>query len=156
MDFRFADESDLPALLALINDAFRVEAYFIRGDRVTPERLREHFDAGRFLVGEEDQRIGGCVYVELHGKRAYLGLLSVDPGRQKNGLGRGLVGAAEEFAREMGARVIDLTVVNLREALPPWYARLGYSVIGEEPIYEHMVPRILQHCHFIRMSKPLG
>lgn len=156
MDIRFADESDLPPLMTLINDAFRVETYFIRGDRLTPERIRDHFAAGRFLVAEEDQAIAGCVYVELHGSRAYLGLLSVNPFRQKAGLGRRLVAAAEEFARELGARAMDLTVVNLRKELPPWYAKLGYSVIGEEPIREEMVPRILEHCHFIRMSKPLG
>jgi N-acetylglutamate synthase-like GNAT family acetyltransferase len=156
MEFRFAEESDLPALLPLINDAFRVETWFIRGDRLTPERLREHFRAGRFLIAEEDHAVAGCVYVELHGKRAYLGLLSVDRGRQKNGLGRRLVAAAEEFGREMGARVIELTVVNLRKELPGWYAKLGYAVVGEEPIREEMVSRIVQHCHFIRMSKPLG
>lgn len=156
MPFRFAEESDLPALLPLINDAFRVETYFIRGDRLTPERLREHLAAGRFLVAEDDDALSGCVYVELHGPRAYLGLLSVHRDRQKTGLGRRLVAAAEEFAREMGARTIDLTVVNLRKELPPYYAKLGYSVIGEEPIREEMVPRILRHCHFIRMSKRLG
>ena len=156
MDIRFADESDLPALLTLINDAFRVETYFIRGDRLAPQRIRDHFASGRFLVAEEDQAIAGCVYVEFHGSRAYLGLLSVNPFRQKAGLGRRLVAAAEEFARELGARAMDLTVVNLRAELPPYYAKLGYTIIGEEPIREEMVPRILQHCHFIRMSKPLG
>lgn len=156
MDFRFAEESDAPALLALINGAFRVETYFIRGDRLTPERIRDHFAAGRFLVAEEDHTITGCVYVEIHGRRAYLGLLSVDPARQKAGLGRRLVAAAEEFGREMGARHMDLTVVNLRTELPPIYEKLGYTIIGEEPIREEMVPRVLQDCHFVRMSKPLG
>lgn len=156
MDIRFADESDLPALMTLINDAFRVETYFIRGDRLTPERIRDHFDAGRFLLAQQGPGLAGCVYVEIIGNRAYLGLLSVDPARQKTGLGRRLVAAAEEFAREMSAHRIDLTVVNLRKELPPWYAKLGYSIIGEEPIREEMVPRILEHCHFIRMSKPLG
>ncbi|HEX4038666.1 MAG TPA: GNAT family N-acetyltransferase [Acidobacteriaceae bacterium] len=156
MDLRFAEESDSPALLALVNEAFRVETHFIRGDRLTPERLRDHFAAGRFLVAQEDTAIAGCVYVEIRGNRAYLGLLAVDRARQKTGLGRRLAAAAEEFAREMGARYIDLTVVNLRRELPPYYAKLGYTVIGEEPIREEMVPRILEHCHFIRMSKPLG
>ena len=156
MDLRFAEESDLPTLLSLINDAFRVETYFIRGDRLTPERLRDHFAAGRFLVAEEDGTLAGCVYVEMLGSHGYLGLLSVDRARQKTGLGRRLVAAAEEFAREMGAHRMDLTVVNLRRELPPYYAKLGYAVIGEEPIREEMVPRILEHCHFIRMSKPLG
>jgi N-acetylglutamate synthase-like GNAT family acetyltransferase len=156
MVFRFAEESDEVALGALINRAFAVESFFIRGDRVTPERLREYMQAGRFLLAEENGEILGCVYVEMHGDHGYLGLLSVDPARQKGGLGRRMVAAAEEFAREMGSRRMDLTVVNLRVELPPYYRKLGYELVGTEPIREEMEPRVKQPCHFIRMSKPLG
>lgn len=156
MDLRFATESDHESLMSLINRAFAVESFFIRGDRVSPDRLREYMHAGRFLLAEENGRVAGCVYVELHGEAAYLGLLSVDPARQKSGLGRRLTAAAEEFAREMGARRMDLTVVNLRTELPPYYEKLGYTLAGTEPIREEMVPRVTQPCHFIRMTKPLG
>jgi N-acetylglutamate synthase-like GNAT family acetyltransferase len=156
MTFRFADESDRESLMALINRAFAVEAFFIRGDRLSPQRLADHMQTGRFLLAEDDTRLLGCVYVELHGEAAYLGLLSVDPACQKTGLGRRMVAAAEEFAREMGARRMNLTVVNLRTELPPWYQKLGYEVTGTEPIRDEMVPRVTESCHFIRMSKPLG
>ena len=156
MTFRFAEESDLDALMALVNRAFAIESYFIRGDRVSPQRIREYLRSGRFLVAEEDSALLGCIYTELHGEAAYLGVLSVDPARQRGGLGRRLVAAAEEFAREMGARRMDLTVVNLRTELPPFYQKLGYRVVGTEPIREEMAPRVTQPCHFIRMSKPLG
>ena len=156
MDFRFANESDQTALQSLINRAFAVESFFIRGDRVTPERLRESMQTGRFLLAEDEGQLVGCVYVELQGDSAYLGMLSIEPGRQKSGLGRRLVAAAEEFAREMGARRMDLTVVNVRTELPPYYRKLGYEVVGTEPIREEMVARVKQPCHFVRMSKPLG
>jgi len=65
----------------------------------------------------------GVVYVELRGERSYLGLLSVNPELQKTGLGRRLMAAAEEFAREMGSHHMDLTVVNLRTELPPFYRK---------------------------------
>lgn len=156
MNLRFADESDLDALISVVNRAFAVESFFITGERLTPQRTREYFQTGRFLIAEEAGALIGCVYVELHGERAYLGLLSVDTARQKNGLGRRLVAAAEEFAREMGARHMDLTVVNLRTELPPFYQKLGYRIVGIEPIRAEMVPRVTQPCHFIRMSKPLG
>lgn len=156
MEFRFADQSDENALLGLINRAFRVESFFIRGDRLTAQRLREHMQTGRFLVAEENGAILACVYVELHGEAAYFGLLSIDPARQKTGLGRRMVAAAEEFAREMGARRMDITVVNLRTELPPYYRKLGYELSGIEPIRDEMIPRVTQPCHFIRMSKPLG
>jgi GNAT superfamily N-acetyltransferase len=156
MIFRFADETDCEPLMALINRAFAVEAFFIRGERVSPPRLRDYMQTGRFLLAEDEGLLLGCVFVELHGEHAYLGLLSVDPARQKTGLGRRMVAAAEEFAREMGARRMDLTIVNLRIELPLFYQKLGYTLTGTEPIREEMVPRVTQPCHFIRMSKPVG
>jgi N-acetylglutamate synthase-like GNAT family acetyltransferase len=156
MEFRFADESDTGRLLTLINQAFAVEAFFHIGTRLDTARIKPYFQKGRFLVAEFDGALVGCVYVELHAEESYLGLLSVDPKVQKTGLGQRLVAAAEEFAREMGARRMDLTVVNLRTELPPYYAKLGYTTVGEEPIPEQMQARVNQPCHFIRMSKPLG
>jgi GNAT superfamily N-acetyltransferase len=156
MEFRFALESDLPAITALVNHAFQVERFFKTDDRLNPERTVEYFRKGRFLLAENHDALLGCVYVELRGDRAYLGLLSVAPSAQKTGLGRRLTAAAEEFAREMGAHAMDLAVVNLRTELPPIYEKLGYAVSGEDPIPEEMARRVSQPCHFVRMSKPLG
>lgn len=153
---RFAEESDLPPVMALINEAFKVEAFFIVRDRLTPEETLAYFRKGRFLLSEEDGALRGVVYVEMRGDRSYLGLLSVDPSLQKSGLGRRLMAAAEEFAREMGSHHMDLTVVNLRTELPPFYRKLGYTEDGTEPIRPDMVPRVTQPCHFVRMTKPLG
>jgi len=156
MDIRFAEESDLPALMALINQAFKVEAFFIVRDRLTPEETHQYFQKGRFLLAEENGALAGVVYVELRGDRSYLGLLSVDPAQQKSGLGRRLMAAAEEFAREMGSHHMDLTVVNLRTELPPFYRKLGYTEDGTAPVRPEMLPRMLQPAHFIKMTKPLG
>lgn len=156
MDLRFATESDLPAITALINTAFKVEAFFIAGDRLSFEDTEAHFAKGRFLLAEENGALAGVVYVELRGDRCYLGLLSVDPAHRKSGLGRRLTLAAEEFAREMGSHHMDLSVINLRTELPPLYRKLGYTEIGTAPIHDHMRDRVTQPCHFIRMSKPLG
>jgi ribosomal protein S18 acetylase RimI-like enzyme len=151
---RFAIESDLPSLMALVNMAFQVEQFFLIGDRLDHERTRQHFEKGRFLLVEEEG-IAGCVYVEMRGDRAYLGLLSVDPARQNRGFGRQLVSAAEKFARENGARFMDLTVVNLRTELPLFYEKLGYRSVGTQPIHEDLASRVSQACHLIRMSKAL-
>jgi GNAT superfamily N-acetyltransferase len=156
MEMRFADESDLPALTDLINNAFKVEAFFIARDRLTLEEARVYFERGRFLLAEDGGALAGAVYVELRGDRSYFGLLSVDPDRQKSGLGRRLIAAAEEFAREMGSHHMDITVVNLRTELPPIYRRLGYVEDGTAPIRPEMVERVTQPCHFIKMTKPLG
>src|SRR5579872_7029611 len=73
MDIRFADASDLPALTALINKAFKVEAFFIVRDRLTLEEAQALFEKGRFLLADEGGAVAGVVYVELRGDRSYLG-----------------------------------------------------------------------------------
>jgi hypothetical protein len=61
--------------------------------------------------------------------------------------------AAEETARSLGARYLDIRVVNLRTELPPIYRRLGFAESGTEPWPEGKPTS--QPCHFIRMSKSL-
>jgi GNAT superfamily N-acetyltransferase len=156
MNIRFAEESDLAAIMRLVNQAFRVESFFIRGERLDDARMQEAFTNGRFLLAEDEAGLAGVVYVELRGDRSYLGLLSVDPARQKTGMGRRLTAAAEEFAREMGSHHMDITVVNLRTELPPLYEKLGYKETGTSPIRKEMEARVTQPCHFICMTKPLG
>jgi N-acetylglutamate synthase-like GNAT family acetyltransferase len=156
MEIRVAEEKDLDGLMRLINQAFAVERFFITGDRLDAMSIREYFNKGQFLLAEEDGALAAGVYVEMRGDRSYLGLLAVDPSRQKAGLGRRMVAAAEEFAREMGSHAMDMTVVNLRTELPPFYEKLGYAVAGTAPVHDHMLPRLTQVCHFIRMSKALS
>jgi len=156
MNIRMATEADLDALLMLINAAFDVERFFKAEDRLNPSSLRSYFEKGNFLILEEEEgSLRGAVYVERKADRAYLGLLSVDPSQQRRGLGRRLTSAAEEFARETGARFMDITVVNLRAELPPIYEKLGYRITGTAPFPADQMP-VSQTCHFICMSKELG
>lgn len=155
MNIRFAEEQDLDAITSLINTAFSVERFFKKGDRLDLDITRGFFHTGRFLVADDNESLAACVYVELRGDRAYLGLLSVDPAKQKSGLGRRLTAAAEEFAREMGAHFMDLTVVNLRAELPGIYEKLGYRVTGTAPFPVDQMP-VTQPCHFVCMTKELG
>lgn len=156
MQIRTATEIDLPSILNLINTAFRVERFFKNQDRLTLADLETHFRSGTFLVSKENGTITGCIYVKRNGDRGYFGLLSVDPSRQKMGLGRRLVAAAEEFARETGARFMDIRIINLRMELPPLYAKLGYQVSGTEPYPAEPDHVLSQPVHFICMSKELG
>jgi predicted N-acetyltransferase YhbS len=161
MIIRLATEADFDAVMRLINTAFEVERFFKAEDRVNIAMLQEYFRKGAFLVSEEGGQLTGCVFVEMKpanvstAARAYLGLLSVDPSRQKSGIGRRLTAGAEEFARESGAHFMDITVVNLRTELPPIYEKLGYKITGTAPFPANQMP-ITQPCHFICMSKELG
>src|ERR1700747_602200 len=111
---RPASDADVPALVRLINAAFVVEQVVFDGNRVDDLGVRAYMSGGTFLVAEDSQGLVGCVYIEARGDRSYLGLLSVQPGRQGNGYGRKLVEAAESFARQSGSRTMDLRVISAR------------------------------------------
>src|SRR5438067_13245364 len=100
MTVRRAEPTEALDVMRVINAAFKpAESFFVEGDRIDLKQVREHFGRGVFLVTHD---ISGCVYVELRGPRAYLGLLSVDPARQGGGVGKKLIAAAEKYARERG------------------------------------------------------
>jgi GNAT superfamily N-acetyltransferase len=154
ISFRHARASDVEAIVRLINAAFQVERFFKEHDRTNPEMIRSLMEKGKFLLAEDGSSLAGCVYVELRGERGYFGLLSVDPARQRLGLGRQLVATTEDFFRGAGCRFSDLLIVNLRKDLPAFYRNLGYVETGTTP-FTGDVPLKLP-AHFIMMSKPLG
>jgi GNAT superfamily N-acetyltransferase len=152
MSIRRAEADEADSLTRLINSAFvPAEEFFVHGDRISVDRVREYFSSGIFLVTDD---YGGCVYVELRGGRGYFGLLSVDPSRQGEGLAKQLIAAAEEYTLTHGCRFMDIRVVNLRTELPPVYRKLGYSETRTEPWPEDVPTKL--PCHFICMTKDLG
>lgn len=145
------DEAD--AVAALVNRAFDVERYFKRGDRTTPDGVAAMMREGLFLAIEDGGRVVGSIFVRPMRPQGYFGMLAIDPDRQGKGLGRALIDAAERHLTRAGCTHAEIHVVNLREELPPYYARLGYAAVGELPF-----PRpeeLSQPCHLIVMRKPL-
>ena len=151
---RMADADDTEALVRLINAAFAVEQPIIAGDRIDLERLSALYHTGKFLLLEENGRLVGCVYVEIkESGRGYIGLLGVEPDRQRSGLGRRMIEAAEEYLKAAGCQFADLRVVNIRAELQPIYEKLGYSFIGIAPIPDSIPLKI--PSYFTVMSKDL-
>jgi GNAT superfamily N-acetyltransferase len=150
---RSAREADAKTLVDLINRAFMVERFFLDHDRIDLAGVEQFLKQGLFLIAEEEGLVAACVYVEVKGERGYFGLLSVDPARQRLGLGKLLIAAAEDYCRETGCTVMDLQIVNLREELPSFYRKLGYVENGTAP-FPPEVPTKLR-CHFLKMSKTL-
>ena len=150
---RFAEPPDAPAIAALVNDAFRPERFFIDADRTNPEKVGALLEKGKFLLLFENEKLAGCVYAELRGERGYFGLLAVDPKLQRTGLGSRLIAAAEDYCRAAGCRLMDLTFVNVRQELPGYYQRFGYTENGTLPFPPDQIPN--QPVHLVRMSKAL-
>jgi len=150
-----ADLSHSAILELLINEAYRVEEFFVSGNRIQKAEIANLLQKGNFLLAGNDSSYVGCVYFEIKKDHGYLGLLSVSPKVQGKGVGKQLVIAAENLAREAGCLYMDLNVVNLREELPPFYHKLGYQETGETAPFP---PRQLvthKPCYFVMMRKAL-
>jgi ribosomal protein S18 acetylase RimI-like enzyme len=146
MRLEHAKEADFPAIIELINVAFRatgpiaswnIEAGIIEGQRINDSLLREDLARNpnvHLLVHRDpmDGSILGTVWLDPNPDGAwYLGLLTIRPPLQKQRLGSTLLAAAEDFAKQRGAHTMRMTVVNVRDALIAWYERRGYSLTGE-------------------------
>lgn len=141
--------------MTLINAAFReAESYIIDRDRVDLELVRSLLAKGEFLVAGDERVLTGCVYLERRGERAYLGLLSVSPERQKAGIGSILMREAEQHCARAGCRFMDLKIIDLRKDNDAFYKRRGYMETGTEPFRPDLETKL--PCHFVNMSKPLA
>jgi GNAT superfamily N-acetyltransferase len=152
--FQEASESDLPALTALINEAYApAEGFLYEGPRITAEAVALKLAHGRFLLAHDEAgAICACVHVTITGDSGYFGLLSVSPAHQGRGLGRALAGAAEALCRAQGCPAVTIDVVNHRRELLPFYASLGYEVVGQRPFDDE---RLNRPAHFVLMRKAL-
>ena len=154
LPIRAATSADAVRITAVINAAFRIaEGFFIDSNRITEAEVEESLSKGDFLLAENGEKLLGCVYVEMRGTRSYLGLLSVDPECQQGGVGSLLMNEAERYCRERGSQFMDILIVHLREDLPSYYKKRGYTENGTSPFPADVETRL--PVHFINMSKPL-
>ena len=139
-----ASAADVAGLVELVNAAYRgaasrrgwtSEADLLTGARIDAAALAEIIGASDAAVLVMRGRPGlfACVHVRrVSAERAAVGLLTVRPALQGNGIGRRLLAAAEAYARaSLGARVVELTVLTAREELLAWCERRGYHLTGE-------------------------
>ncbi len=163
-----ATEADIPALNELVNSAYRgdtsrrgwtTEADLLDGIRTDEAGIRAMLDNPRatILTYKENEVLVGCVYLDKQGDELYLGMLTVSPDAQANGIGKQLLAAAETIARDRQCHVITMTVIPQRHELVAFYERRGYRATGEtEPFPDD--PRFgiqKQPLSFIVMEKVL-
>ncbi|MEU1088671.1 GNAT family N-acetyltransferase [Streptomyces sp. NPDC005576] len=142
LTFRDASETDAPALVELVESAYRgessrngwtTEAHILEGRRTDEAEVREIIatPGGRLLVAERDGVIVACCQLEHRGDAAYFGMFSVRPGQQGLGLGKTVIAEAERMAREeWGVTEMQMTVITLRAELIAFYERRGYVRTG--------------------------
>jgi len=177
-------EADYAAVVELANLAYRgtgkqdgqadaswnVETGLIEGPRLTEASLREDLaEKPELLVWREEPDVPGgpsgplmgTVWMQPKGEGVwYLGLLTVRPDVQDRKLGRALLAAAEEYARERGGKRITMTVLSGRDVLMGWYERRGYRKTGETQPYPYGDGRIGRplraDLHFVVMEREIA
>lgn len=144
MNILAAQLSDIPQLLHIINAAFRGdsarkgwthESDLIHGElRTDAETLQDiiaNTDASLLKYVDAAGQIQGCVNLQRKTRGLYLGMLTVNPELQGAGIGKQLLAAADQKARELGCPCIYMTVISVRRELIAWYERHGYALTGE-------------------------
>jgi GNAT superfamily N-acetyltransferase len=177
---RPADVTEVPALVELVNSAYRgdssrrgwtTEADLLGGQRTDSESLGTQLKAAGniVLVAELDARLVGCVFLERISAEAvaaatveaYLGMLTVDPRIQAAGIGSAVLAAAERYARDaFGAVAVRMTVIAQRAELIAWYERRGYARTGEVQAFPYGDARFgvpkRDDLYFVVLRKPLA
>lgn len=164
-----ATKEDVPQLVVLVNSAYRgdsskkgwtTEADLLGGIRTDEAAMMEmvtHTDAVilKYVIENE---IAGCVYLKNQQPKLYLGMLTVKPDIQTQGIGKKLLAAAEDYAREKGFGCIVMTVISKRHELIAWYRKRGYLLTGEKKPFPANDPRFgipKQELEFVVLEKPL-
>jgi ribosomal protein S18 acetylase RimI-like enzyme len=171
LTFRLARLVDAPAVVSLIESAYRgeeskrgwtTEADLLDGQRTSPEAITEIITApaSHMLLAEADGELVGCCHVESRADRhAYVGMVTVRPGLQGQGVGRALVAKAEHEARSRwGAAVMQMQVVRQRPELIAWYERLGYRDTGDTLPFPYDHPGLIARrtdLEFLILAKPI-
>lgn len=158
---------DIPALEILVNSAYRgdsskkgwtTEADLLDGIRTNQTSLTKMIEnPGAVILKciDQESQLIGCVFLQKKGTKLYLGMLTVSPELQAKGIGKKLLAAAENQAKQTACTVITMTVISVRHELIAWYERHGYRPTGEtEPFPaspDFGLPK--QLLHFIVMEK---
>lgn len=135
------EENDIPAIVSLVNSAYRGEvarkgwtheADLLTGGRIDEAAVKDLMKnaAVTILKYTADNKITGCVCLEKDGDLLHLGMLTVFPGTQNQGIGKQLLAAAEKLALQFGCKIIEMQVITTRLELIQWYERRGYVRTG--------------------------
>jgi ribosomal protein S18 acetylase RimI-like enzyme len=160
--------ADITDINNLLNNAYRgetskqgwtTEAFLIEGDARTDENnLKQimQLPGSVFLkYTNEMQEIIGCVNLQQHEYKLYLGMFAVAPFLQGGGIGKQLLLASEEYAKQLQCKSIYMSVISLRKELINWYQRHGYSDTGERNFFEEdgLTGKHVQPLEFMILEK---
>ncbi len=166
----FASVSDIISIKDLLNTAYRGEeskqgwtteadliAGDIRADEAMLQQVLQQSGSVFLIYKDEQQKLIGCVNLQQHADKLYLGMFSVSPQLQGGGIGKKLLQAAEDYGRHLQMKAIYMSVISRRTELINWYMRQGYADTGERKpfIEDGITGKHLKPLEFMILEKPL-
>ena len=121
---RSAGEADEPTIIALWQSC---DLIVDDNDPVRDFRFVRSKPTSDILAAfDETERLIGSVAVGYDSSRGWASYVSVAPDLRRNGVGRALVRAAEQWLAERGVLKVHLTVRQTNVAVVKFYKRIGY------------------------------
>ena len=167
-------DHELADIAELVNSAYRgelatkgwtSESYLLGGQRTDETTLRADLEVrpGSTILTFRDEnweKPYACAWVEPQGDDVwYAGMITVSPLRQAGGIGRTMLEAAEAYARDRGAKRMEMTVISVRDTLIAWYQRRGYHLTGATEPFPYGDERFgvpqRDDLHFVILEKAL-
>ena len=171
LSFRTAESSDIPTIVQLVNSAYRgesgkagwtTEADLLDGQRTDATEITRllNADDSMILLCQKNGDIIASVHLEKHEEGAYLGMLSVNPAVQNQGIGKRLMAEAERIAKaQWAAEKMVMMVITLRHDIIAFYQRYGYVRTGRTepfPTSENYGIQKVPGLVLEYLEKPLG
>lgn len=147
LTFRAAVHADTPALVSLVESAYRgdaskqgwtTEADMLDGRRTGADDIESCIarPQSRIVIAERAVADGtpellACAHVAVVDGAGYFGMFSVRPTLQGGGIGKAVLNEAERIVRdEWKVPAMRMTVIDIRDELIAFYERRGYRRTG--------------------------
>lgn len=169
--FRRATREDVPAVVALVESAYRgdasrvgwtTEADLLDGRRTDADDVRSCIEkpASVVLLAERDGSVVACAHVAAQDGAGYFGMFSVVPALQGSGVGSRVLTEAERIVRdEWKLPAMRMQVIDVRDELIAYYERRGYVRTGIKKPFPYGDERFgvpkRQDLRFEVLEKPL-
>lgn len=169
--FRKATAADIDLVVALVNSAYRgesskrgwtTEADFLGGQRTDAEEIARLIGTpgSMIVLCYRDDNLIGSVHLERAEQGAYLGMFTIAPTLQRQGIGKRFMQEAERIVREeWGAEKMMMLVITLRGELIAFYERRGYRRTGVFKAFpndiRYGIPKV-SGLQFELLQKPLA
>ncbi len=138
MDIRKAGIKDIPVIQALIN-------YFARQDVMLPRALNELYENLRdyWIVQDKGKVVGCCALHVSWDDLAEIKSLAVNKSKQNKGIGKQLVCACLDEARQLGAKKVFVLTYK-----PDFFKKLGFKRVKHASLPHKIWAECINCCKF--------